>query len=109
MIVLKVKKPKKDWMSDVTILALEAEIKREYEPEDSKTLISKFHNMMLGSTVSMMDGEMAIYPHGIAAIFSLLKVPVKFVDDKGADMAINVTNSGAKWHCNWYILESCNP
>jgi hypothetical protein len=56
--------------------------------------------MMLGSTVSMMDHEMAMYPHDIAAIFSLLEVPVKFVDDKGADMAISATYSGVKWHCH---------
>jgi hypothetical protein len=99
MIVLKIKTAEKDYMSDIAISALEAEIIQKYEPDDAKTLISKFHNMMLGSTVSMMGGEMSIYPHDIAAIFSLLKIPMKFVDDKGADITINGVNSGVKWHC----------
>jgi hypothetical protein len=100
MMVLKVKTPNKDSRSDITISALESEIKKEYAPDDAKVLILKFHSMMLGSTVSMMDHEMAMYPHDIAAIFSLLEVPVKFVDDKGADMAISATYSGVKWHCH---------
>lgn len=99
MIVLKIKTAEKDYMSDITISVLETEIKREFEPDDALRVISKFHNMMLGSTVSMMDGEMSIYPHDIAAIFSLLKIPMKFVDDKGTEINISGVDSGVKWHC----------
>jgi hypothetical protein len=98
MIVLKVNTSEKGGVSDVTVQALEAEIKRVYEEDDAKALIIKFHNMMIGSTVSMVGSDITIYPHDIAAIFGLLKIPVKFVDDKCSDIAIDEIHSGVKWH-----------
>jgi hypothetical protein len=92
------KSSKSGAMSDVTISALEAEIKREYEQDDAKALIRKFHDMMLGSTVGNINDETAIYQQDIAAIFDLLKIPIKFINDKGNELAINGDSSGVlKW------------
>lgn len=97
--MLTFKSYKKDYMSDVTISALEAEIKREYEQDYAKALIRKFHDMMLGSTVGNINDETAIYPQDIAAIFGLLKIPIKFINVKGNELAINGGNSGV---LRWY-------
>jgi hypothetical protein len=97
--ILILKSSKSGAMSDVTISALEAEIKREYEQDDAKDLIRKFHDMMLGSTVGNINDETAIYPQDIAAIFGLLKIPIKFINDKGNELAINGDSSGV---LTWY-------
>jgi hypothetical protein len=93
------KSSKNGTMSDVTISALEAEIKREYEQDDAKAIIRKFHDMMLGITVGNINDETAIYPQDIAAIFGLLKIPIKFINDKGNELAINGDSSGV---LTWY-------
>jgi hypothetical protein len=85
---------KKDYMSDVPIPVLEAEIKREYAPHKANALIRKFHEIILGSTLCKIDNELAIYSHDIAAVFGLLKIPVKFVDINGSELAINGSGSG---------------
>lgn len=81
-------------MSDVPITVLEVEIKRVYEPDEAKVLIRKFHEIILGSTLCKIDNEIAIYPHDIAAVFGLLKIPAKFVDINGSDLAIDGRGSG---------------
>ncbi len=78
----------------VTTSNLEAGIKRGYGQDDAKNLIRKFHDMMLGSTVGNVNGETEIYPHDIAAIFALLKIPIKFIDDNGNELAVNASGSG---------------
>jgi hypothetical protein len=88
---------KKDYMSDVPIPALEVEIKRVYEPDKAKALIRKFHEIILGSTLCKIDNELAIYPHDIAAVFGLLKIPVKFIDVNGNELAVNTNGSGVYW------------
>jgi len=88
---------KKDYMSDVPILVLEAEIKRVYQPHKANALIRKFHEIILGSTLCKIDNEIAIYPHDIAAVFGLLKIPVKFIDVNGSELAVNTNGSGVYW------------
>ncbi len=78
----------------VTTSSLEAGINSEYGRDDAQSLIRKFHGMMLGSTVGNVNGETEIYPHDIAAIFALLKIPIKFIDDNGNDLAVNASGSG---------------
>jgi hypothetical protein len=84
----------------VIIPAIEAEIEREYEQDEAKALIRKFHDMIIGSTVSKVNDEIAIYSHDIAAIFGLLKIPIKFIDVNGKELAISTGSSGVLWHCN---------
>jgi hypothetical protein len=78
----------------VTTSSLEAGINSEYGQDDAKSLIRKFHDMMFGITVGNVNGETEIYPHDIAAIFSLLKIPVKFIDDNGNEVAVSASGSG---------------
>jgi len=78
----------------VTIPVIEAEIKRKYEQGEAKAFIRKFHDMMLGSTVSKVNNEIAIYPNDIAAIFEQLSIPIKFINDKGDKLAIYGSGSG---------------
>ena len=85
----------------VTILALEAEIKGEYEQDDAKALIRKIHDMMLGSTVCKINDEIAIYPHDIADIFGLFKIPIKFFTNNGSEIAINANGSGIVATIDW--------
>lgn len=83
----------------VTIPVIEAEVEREYEQGEAKALIRKFHDMMLGSTVSKVNDEVAICPNDIAAIFGLLKIPIKFTDANGNERVINGDISGI---LTWY-------
>jgi len=84
----------------VTIRVIEAEIEREYEQDEAKALIIKFHDMIFGSTESMVNDERAIYPNDIAAIFERLKISIKFIDVNGKELAISTGSSGVLWHCN---------
>jgi hypothetical protein len=81
-------------MSDIPISAIEAEIKRECVPDEAKALIRKFHVMNFGSTITKVAGEVAVYHRDAAAIFSLLKVPVKFIDVNGKELAVDGSGSG---------------
>jgi hypothetical protein len=78
----------------VTIPAIEAEIEREYEQDEAKDIIRKFHDMMLGNTVSKVNDEIAIYPNDIAAIFERLEISIMFINDNGSELAINANGSG---------------
>jgi hypothetical protein len=85
---------KKDYMSDVPIPALEAEIKRVYEPNEAKAIIRSFHDMTLGSTVGKIEGKLAVYPCDVVAIFILLKAPIKFIDANGKELTLDGSGSG---------------
>jgi hypothetical protein len=56
--------------------------------------------MLLVSTVAVVNDETAIYPHDIAAIFYRLKIPVKFVDVSGKELALDGSGSGVLSHCH---------
>jgi hypothetical protein len=95
------KSSKSGTMSDVTISALEAEIKREYEQDDARDLIRKFHDMDYGNNKHPLrdehgayTGEYGIYHGDVAAIFGLLKVSVKFVDTNEKELAVDGKGSG---------------
>jgi hypothetical protein len=81
----------------VTTSSLEAGINSEYGQDDAKSLIRKFHDMMLGSTIGNINGETEIYSHYIAAIFALLKIPIKFIDDN--DNGNELTLDSAVFRC----------
>jgi hypothetical protein len=84
----------------IAISALEASLRQSYEQSESDIFIVKFNAMMLGSTVAVVNDETAIYPHDISAIFDRLKIPVKFVDANGKELAVNGSGSGVPWHCH---------
>lgn len=84
----------------VTISALEAGIEKAYEPLAANALILKFNDIMLGSTVGNVNGETEIYAHDIAAVFGLLKIPIKFVDDNEIESTIDAKRSGILGHSN---------
>jgi hypothetical protein len=88
------KSSKKDFMSDIAISAIEAEIQREYVPDKAKALVRSFHDMILASTLTVVSGEVAAYHHDAAAIFALLKVPVKFIDIDEKELVVDGRGSG---------------
>ena len=81
-------------MSDIAISAIEAEIQREYVPDKAEALVRSFHDLILGSTLTEVAGEVAAYHHDAAAIFGLLKVPVKFIDVGEKELVVDGSGSG---------------
>jgi hypothetical protein len=53
-----------------------------------------FDELNLGSTITKVAGEVAVYHRDAAAIFGLLKVPVKFIDVNGKELAVDGSGSG---------------
>lgn len=92
--MLTFKSTKNGAMSDIPISVVESEIQRQYAPDKAKLLIAKFHDLILGSTITKVAGELAAYHHDAVAIFGQLKVPVKFIDVNGKDLVADGNSSG---------------
>jgi hypothetical protein len=95
------KSTKMNGMSDIPIADIEIEIKRVYGLDEAETLIMAFHDGHLGSNLHPLkdedgtcSGGYGTYYGDVAAIFGLLKVPVKFIDVNGKELAINGDYSG---------------
>jgi hypothetical protein len=92
--MLTFKSSKNSSMSDIPISVVESEIQRNYAPDKAKALVAKFDELNLGSTITKVAGEVAVYHRDAAAIFGLLKVPVKFIDVNGKELAVDGSGSG---------------
>lgn len=69
----------------------------ENQPEISDDILSKFSKLIAGSSARILNREplkIGIYPHDIAAIFSKINVPIKFIDEKNKELNIYMGNSG---------------
>jgi len=88
------KSARKFAMSDVPISVIETEISRAYDSDETKALTKAFHDIILDHSLSNVDGELAVYPCDIAAIFTLLKIPFKFIDVNGSELDISAIGSG---------------
>jgi hypothetical protein len=95
------KSSKNGSMSDIPISTIEAGIKREFVLDKAEALIGKLHDMNYGNTEHRLKDEDGIYSGGygiyagdVAAIFSLLKIPVKFIDVNGKVLAVDGSGSG---------------
>jgi hypothetical protein len=83
-------------MSDIAISVIEAEIQREYAPDEAEAIIRKFHDMHYGNTEYQLrdengicSGEYGVYSGDVAIIFGRLKIPIKFIGTNGKELAVD--------------------
>lgn len=88
-------------MSDVATSVVKAEIQRKYSPYEAKAIIIKFNDINYGNTeyrlrdeYGICSGEYGLCSADVAIIFGRLKIPIKFIDVNGNELAVDASGSG---------------